>query len=131
MTLGKVSPSISPYLFYEDVASGFQFLLDVFGLEKRSVHEKDGEIVNAQAGIGDYLVVIGQARGDRLVSARKLGGVSPSAIMLIVDDVDAHFTRAKDGGAEIWYEPTDMPYGLREYGAFDLEGNPWFFATAL
>ena len=44
-----------------------------------------------------------------------------------VDDVEAHFQRTTAAGAEIAYEPADMPYGVREYGARDNEGGLWSF----
>ena len=37
--------------------------------------------------------------------------------------------RARAAGAEIEYEPMDMPYDVREYGARDLEGRRWAFVT--
>ncbi len=48
-----------------------------------------------------------------------------------VDDVDAHFERAKAAGAEIEGPPEDKPYGDRVYGALDPEGHQWWFAQAL
>jgi MerR family transcriptional regulator, thiopeptide resistance regulator len=30
-------------------------------------------------------------------------------------------------GAEVIEEPVDQPYGVREWGARDLEGQLWFF----
>ncbi|MYT29258.1 MULTISPECIES: VOC family protein [unclassified Streptomyces] len=125
------APSISPYLFYKDPAKGFAFLLEAFGLEKRMVNEVDGQVVNAQAGIGSHTVIIGQARAEmKLQPASELPAVH-AGVMMTVEDVDAHYRHAKDAGAVIEYEPQDMPYGLREYGARDLEGNLWFFASHL
>jgi uncharacterized glyoxalase superfamily protein PhnB len=49
----------------------------------------------------------------------------------MVDDVDAHFRHARDHGATIVYEPTDQPYGYREYGARDAEGGLWSFMKPL
>ncbi len=46
-----------------------------------------------------------------------------------VDDVDAHYERAKAAGAEIEREPEDQPYGDRRYDVLDLEGQLWSFAT--
>jgi uncharacterized glyoxalase superfamily protein PhnB len=40
-----------------------------------------------------------------------------------VDDIDAHFARARGAGAVIDREAEDQPYGQREYGARDLEGS--------
>jgi uncharacterized glyoxalase superfamily protein PhnB len=48
-----------------------------------------------------------------------------------VDDVDAHFERAKAAGAEIVMEPTDQDYGDRRYDALDPEGQFWSFSTPL
>jgi uncharacterized glyoxalase superfamily protein PhnB len=48
-----------------------------------------------------------------------------------VDDVDAHYHRAKHAGAAIDSPPTDQPCGQREYSARDPEGNLWYFATRL
>jgi uncharacterized glyoxalase superfamily protein PhnB len=37
-------------------------------------------------------------------------------------------TRARLAGA-FDSEPTDQPYGRREYGVRDLEGHRWWFGT--
>jgi uncharacterized glyoxalase superfamily protein PhnB len=47
----------------------------------------------------------------------------------VVDEVDAHFARAKAAGAEIIREPEDQDYGGRDYSARDPEGNVWSFGT--
>lgn len=47
-----------------------------------------------------------------------------------VDDADAHHARALRAGADILKEPVDQPYGVREYGARDLEGQLWYFQSA-
>jgi MerR family transcriptional regulator, thiopeptide resistance regulator len=47
-----------------------------------------------------------------------------------VDDVDAHFTRAREAGATIAAEPANE-HGLRRYRAMDPEGHRWSFATPL
>jgi uncharacterized glyoxalase superfamily protein PhnB len=49
-------------------------------------------------------------------------------VHVYVDDVDAHFERARAAGATILEEPADQPYGDRRYAAEDPEGHQWFFA---
>ena len=49
-------------------------------------------------------------------------------VHVYVDDVDAHFERAKGSGATILSEPEDTPYGDRNYRVEDLEGHRWMFA---
>jgi uncharacterized glyoxalase superfamily protein PhnB len=48
---------------------------------------------------------------------------------VIVDDVDAHFERAKHQGAAVLAAPKDQPWGVRSYAVLDPEGHQWEFAT--
>ena len=45
-----------------------------------------------------------------------------------VDDVDAHFDRAKAAGAEIREEPHEHFGGNRQYTVSDPGGHRWTFA---
>jgi uncharacterized glyoxalase superfamily protein PhnB len=58
----------------------------------------------------------------------KHGGYTGSQVHVYVDDVEAHYERAKAAGAEIIQHPTDQEYGDRRYDAKDLEGHFWSFA---
>jgi MerR family transcriptional regulator, thiopeptide resistance regulator len=49
--------------------------------------------------------------------------------VIMVDDADAHHDRCAKSGADIIKEPVDQPYGVREYGARDLEGHLWYFQS--
>jgi uncharacterized glyoxalase superfamily protein PhnB len=55
--------------------------------------------------------------------------VANPGVFVHVDDVDAHYERARAAGELIESQPVDQPYGQREYGARDLEGHRWWFAT--
>lgn len=46
-------------------------------------------------------------------------------VLVYVADLDAHYERAKAGGARILSEIEDGPPG-RRYRAEDLEGHRWF-----
>ena len=48
-------------------------------------------------------------------------------VLVEVDDLDAHFERAKVGGARILSDPEDAG-GFRHYRAEDLEGHRWMFS---
>ena len=49
-------------------------------------------------------------------------------IFVYLDNVDAHYERARYAGAEIVKAPQDESYG-RTYTARDLDGHPWFFTS--
>jgi len=46
-----------------------------------------------------------------------------------IEDVDAHYERAQQAGANVEMEITDQPYGSREYAVSDPEGNVWCLGT--
>ncbi|GAB3582300.1 hypothetical protein GCM10027445_55410 [Amycolatopsis endophytica] len=54
-----------------------------------------------------------------------------SLVMVYLDDVDSVFEKAKAADAKVEYEPMDMPYGRREFGVRDIDGNLWCFAKKL
>lgn len=54
---------------------------------------------------------------------------SGHGIYVYVDEVDAHYERAKSAGAKIVYPPEDTEWGTRRYRALDLDGYEWSFGT--
>jgi uncharacterized glyoxalase superfamily protein PhnB len=56
---------------------------------------------------------------------------SYGGLVILVEDVDAHYAHSKAAGARIDDAPSDQDYGLREYGARDPENHRWWFSTPL
>jgi uncharacterized glyoxalase superfamily protein PhnB len=48
-----------------------------------------------------------------------------------VEDAQAHCERAREHGAHILMEPTDMEFGERQYSAEDPAGHHWTFTQTL
>jgi uncharacterized glyoxalase superfamily protein PhnB len=48
-----------------------------------------------------------------------------------VEDADAHHARAVAEGATILDQPTDHPYGERQYNAEDPGGHRWTFSQSI
>jgi PhnB protein len=121
---------ISPYLLYEDGAAAIDFLTNAFGFEEVMRMEDDkGDVNHAELRFGEDTVMLGDP-GDDYRNPRNADH-STALVHVYVDDVDAHFERAKAAGAEIVMEPTDQEYGDRRYDAKDPEGHFWSFATPL
>jgi catechol 2,3-dioxygenase-like lactoylglutathione lyase family enzyme len=55
---------------------------------------------------------------SRLIAKGALGGVH-----FQTDDLDATFARVRDAGADIVQEPTDQPWGTRDFAVRDPSGN--------
>lgn len=122
-------PRVTPYLLYNDVAAALDFLNKAFGLEEYGERFTDaaGRVNHAAMKIGDGVIMMG-CPGQDYKNPRTLGN-STQSLYVYVEDVDAHFERARKAGARILNEPEDQFYGDRRYGAEDPEGHQWYFAT--
>jgi uncharacterized glyoxalase superfamily protein PhnB len=121
------TPRITPYLYYEDVASAMDWLAGAFGMAERlRMPGPGGDIMHAEMELADGLIMLGCPAQD-YKNPKHLGHLTQS-LYVYVDDVDKHFEQAKRAGAVILAEPEDQFYGDRRYGAEDLEGHHWYFA---
>jgi uncharacterized glyoxalase superfamily protein PhnB len=120
-------PRITPYLLYEEVAGALDFLANAFGFRERlRAADPEGTVNHAEMRLEDGVIMMGHP-GPSHVSPKRSG--RPGAqVYVYVDDLDAHFERAKAAGATILSEPHEPGYGDRRYDAEDPEGNRWSFA---
>jgi PhnB protein len=119
---------IAPYLLYEDGAAAIDFLIKAFGFEEVMRMEEGGVVNHAELRLGDDSIMLGDPGAD--YEGPNKADHRTALVHVYVDDVDAHFGRAKAAGAEIVMEPTDQEYGDRRYDAKDPEGQLWSFATS-
>jgi uncharacterized glyoxalase superfamily protein PhnB len=128
------SSTLIPVLVYEDVAEAIEWLCDTFGFTERW---RAGDH-RAQLTFGDGAVAITERRiapaaggGDPTILRPPRRGEVSHSIMVRVEDVDSHYTRARHAGARILGTPQDFPYGERQYSAEDLEGHRWTFSQSI
>ncbi len=121
---------IIPYLAYDNAAEAIQFLCRAFGFECRfQFPMDDGKIGHAELSLhGETLMLASTQPEMKFLGPRSLPGLT-AMVAVYVDDVDAHFARAKKEGAEILTEPETQFYGDRTYRVRDCEGHLWVFAT--
>src|SRR5712692_6503178 len=118
---------ITPYLYYEDVASALAWLAGTFGFRERMrMPGADGKVVHAEMEFAGGVLMMGHP-GPDYRNPKRLGGVTQN-LYVYVDDVDRHFRHAKEAGARILDEPEDQFYSDRRYRAEDPEGHLWYFA---
>lgn len=123
---------VIPVLVYEDIEAAHNFLVSALGLRAgRIARDDEGHVVHGEVYIGDEAVWLHRVTDEHsLVSPRSQEAAS-GGLAVDVDDVDAHYERARGAGARTESPPVDQPYGRREYGARDPEGHRWWFGTAL
>lgn len=136
--------AVIPMLAYENGAAAIDWLVEAFGFEERERWANDdGTIGHAELGAAGGTVMLATPSPD-YVSPRRMRELSEDArkmyevpyvvdgVLVEVDDLEAHFERAKAAGATILSEPEDVPEaGIRHYRVEDLEGHRWMFSQDL
>ena len=117
--------TVIPVLIYPDVRAAVDWLSGAFGFVERL---RIGEDHRSQLSVGDGAVIIGDVRGER--RPPRPGEVTHS-VMVRVEDARGHFERSRAYGAQIVAEPTDFPFGERQYTAQDPAGHQWTFSETL
>src|SRR4051794_8923420 len=93
-------PRVIPYLSIDGAADAIEFYKKVFGAKERvRMDAPRGKVGHAELELGDSLVMLADTFPDMGGKSPKTIGGTPVTIMLYVEDVDACFQRALDGGA--------------------------------
>ena len=121
---------VIPVLTYQDIAGAHDFLVEAFGFHAGGVHRTpEGEAVHGEVCAGDAPIWLHRVAAEHHLDSPRGADVANSGLFVHVDDVDAHYQRARAAGARIDSEPVNQPYGRREYGARDPEGHRWWFGS--
>jgi len=112
---------------YQDVAEAIGWLSRVFGFtEHYRYGEPGGPVSGAQMNLGNAWIMLKKARNGCASPAQL--GYGTQSLTVFVEDVEAHFARAKSAGAKILEEPHETVYGELQYAAADLDGHHWLFS---
>lgn len=121
---------VIPVLTYRDIAAAHDFLVEAFGFAAGGVHRTpEGTPVHGEVRAGETAIWLHRVTAEHQLDSPLAVDVANSGLVVHVDNVDAHYQRARAAGAQIDSEPVDQPYGQREYGVRDLEGHRWWFAA--
>jgi uncharacterized glyoxalase superfamily protein PhnB len=131
-------PTVIPMIAYQDGPAAMDWLTLAFGfVERARMLDGDGRLSHGEMTTGDGVIMLATPsphyRGPRKhressEEARKWSEVPYiiDGVLVYVDDVDAHFIRAKAAGAQILSE-VDSDENGRKYRVEDLEGHRWMF----
>jgi MerR family transcriptional regulator, thiopeptide resistance regulator len=126
------TPRIIPILVYEDIEAGHDYLVNVFGFTSGGLYRlDDGTVIHGEVTLGEFAIWLHAPTPDVDMASPRASDVSHSGLSVHIPDVDEHYQRVKAAGAKTDSEPTNKPYGLREYGVRDSEGHRWWFSTPL
>jgi uncharacterized glyoxalase superfamily protein PhnB len=132
-------PTVTPMIAYEDGPAAMDWLCQAFGFRERTrLLTRDGRLSHGELEVGDGLIMLATPSPDyrgpkrhreSCADAHKWSEVPYiiDGVHVYVDDVNAHFTRARDAGATILSSLEEGDGGLR-YRAEDPEGHRWMFS---
>ncbi len=133
-------PTVVPMLSYEHAAEAIDWLTEAFGFREQRVARHtatNGTVTHAQLEHGDGLIMLATPTSDYQSPNRHRETCDAAdkwlrapwvidGVLVHVDDIDAHFDRAKRAGATMLSGIEDGPVG-RLYRVADLEGHRWMF----
>ncbi|MET7363009.1 VOC family protein [Streptomyces sp. NPDC005562] len=121
------APAIWPGVQAADAPALIDFLVGTVGFLRTAVYEDEGRVAHAQLdwpeGGG---IMLGSYDPESAATCGKPGG---AGAYIVTAEVDALYRRLTAAGVEITTEIEDKPYGSREFGIADPEGNRWSFGT--
>jgi len=129
---------IIPMVDYEDGIKAMEWLTNAFGFREKTRHlAPDGSLSHGEIELSGSIIMLASPTPDYqsprkhrkfCETARKLSEYPwvIDGILVVVENIDAHFQVAKDAGATILTSIEDQPFG-RLYRAEDLEGHRWMF----
>ena len=116
-------PTFYPYFGYRDAAAALKWLTAAFGFVKtQEIVGANGTITHAEMTFGNGAILLATSTND-------IPKPTEHGIYVWVEDVDAHYERAKTAGATIVFPPENTEWGTRRYRCLDPEGYEWSFGT--
>ena len=131
-------PAVIPMIAYENGSAAMDWLARAFDFRERArMLAPDGRLSHGEMEAGDGLIMLAtpsphyhgpKRHRDECEPARRWSEVPYiiDGVLVYIDDVTAHFERAKAAGATILSLPEEGSEGKR-YRAEDLEGHRWMF----
>ena len=122
----------SSFLPHTDPDASLAFYRDTLGFEVRNDVEYNGMhwITVGPPGQPNTSIVLhppaatpGLTDEERRTIAEMMAKGTFAGINLATSDLDGVFERLQTGDAEVVQEPTDQPYGVRDFAVRDAAGN--------
>ena len=144
MCASMAEQRVVPMFSYEDVGRAADWIAEAFGFEETGRWSDDsGRVTHVNMELEGGMIMLGypsqdyqspKHHADTCKQARtwRQTPYVVDGVYVSVEDVDAHYARARAAGATILSElEENAGVGQRQYRAEDLEGHRWMFATRL
>ena len=130
--------AVIPMLAYENGPDAMDWLIKEFGFREKDRRVENGRLTHGELDTGGGVIMLAtpsphyqgpKHHREECEIARSWHDVPYiiDGVLVYVDDVDAHFARAKAAGATILSPVEESGDGGKRYRAEDVEGHRWMF----
>lgn len=112
--------SVAPSFTVNDLGKSLAFYRDVLGFVVTDRWERDGKLAGVEIVAGSVTFMLGQ--DDWKKGRDRVKGEGFRVYCTTVQDVDALAQRIKARGGTLAQEPTDQPWGMRDFAVVDPDG---------
>ena len=131
-------PAVIPKRAYENGPEAMDWLVKAFGFREKDRRVENGRLTHGELDTGGGVIMLAtpsphyhgpKHHREECEIARSWHDVPYiiDGVLVYVDDVDAHFARAKAAGATILSPVEESGEGGKRYRAEDVEGHRWMF----
>ena len=112
--------SLMPALTVNDLPASLAWYRDVLGFIVAEEYQRDGRLMGARikAGAVDFLL----AQDDFAKGRDRKKGVGLRFFGVTTQDIDQLAAAVRERGGQLTQEPTDQPWGARDFAVVDLDG---------
>jgi uncharacterized glyoxalase superfamily protein PhnB len=112
--------SVAPGLTVNDVHASLAWYRDVLGVKAGEKWEVDGQLRGVELFAGDVTFMIGQ--DDWKKGRDRIKGQGVRLYFETKQDIDRIAASVKANGGTLTQEPTDNPWGMRDFSLDDPDG---------
>jgi uncharacterized glyoxalase superfamily protein PhnB len=131
-------PAVIPMLAYENGPDAMDWLIKAFGFREKDRRVENGRLTHGELDTGGGVIMLAtpsphyhgpKHHREECEIARSWHDVPYiiDGVLVYVEDVDAHFARAKAADATILSPVEESGEGGKRYRAEDVEGHRWMF----
>ena len=112
--------SLMPALTVNDLPASLAWYREVLGFIVAEEYQRDGRLMGARikAGAVDFLL----AQDDFAKGRDRKKGIGLRLYGITTQDIDQLAAAVRERGGQLNAEPTDQPWGARDFAVTDLDG---------
>ena len=118
--IGVKLKQVTPSLTVGDIEASLAYYEGVLGFTVVERWENEGKLLGASIAAGDVMLMLGQ--DDWAQGRDRQKGAGFRLYCTTEQDVDELAAAIKARGGELAHEPTDQPWGARDFSVVDPDG---------